>query len=74
MDQPAREQAFRAPDPAPEPKPEPVTKPPAITVTNRFVTVPEVGVALRFQHLLLQPGAAPSITVGARADSHEVLP
>lgn len=41
--------------------------PSAIAATTRSVLVPELGAALRFQKLLLPAGAAPTVTLGARA-------
>lgn len=43
--------------------------PPALLATTRSVLIPELGAPLRFQSLLLPPGAAPTVTLGARAPS-----
>jgi len=60
-------------EPTPEPEATPsldmpvLAPPPAIEATTRSVMVPEIGTALRFQKLLLPAGAAPTVTLGARA-------
>ncbi len=53
----------------PEPAPDlPVlAPPPAIEASTRSVMIPEIGTPLRFQKLLLPAGAAPTVTLGARA-------
>ncbi len=59
-----------APPPPAEPSPAyaaSVTAVPSVAATTRSVLVPELGVALRFQKLLLPAGAAPTVTLGARA-------
>lgn len=61
----------------PEPSPEPVTiavQSPPVVATTRSVPVPELGSVLRFQKLLLPSGAAPTVTLGARAARPRELP